>query len=470
MHFEEVQPRPPLHQGLTAHTDAKGQTVRDELYIAYIGRVVGLNRMLPALWLIPASLAAPILTPLYAALWWGATLALIVVASMRLNALAGRHRMGNTRGGDLECAVLTALPTLSASLLIAAIFPTGTQTLDFALLLTLVASMTLMAGFGPPTRLCTAAAVCPPLAALCAGLLKGADLESLAVAAFVVMYACACFVLARSIRNDRRSQIENRERVAEALEEARAANLAKSKFLAAMSHELRTPLNAILGFSEVIVTQTLGPVGSVKYLEYAKDIHFSGNHLLNLINDVLDLAKIEAGKIEVERQALDPAALIEATVRMTAPRARTHEVSLRTVVAAQGVILYADERASTQALLNVVTNAIKFNRPGGEVVVELVIPDDGGVLFKVSDDGPGIPADQIERLFEPFEQGENSYNKGRNGTGLGLAIVRSLMKMHGGRVWIESDIGAGTTVFLHFPDSDALAVQGTPFAATAQQR
>jgi len=430
--------------------------VRDALSADSLVHLIRIYLAQPVLWLIPALFCAMHAPPGVIAVCWTVGAAASLISSRAMQRARARYEQGEgTLELDSRMVLWLGFPAISVSAPLFFIFPSGDPNFDVILVLTLVISLTVVAGVGTPRGSWLAAATGPQAVALTIGILEQRTLSSLAFAAFLMFYVTVCFVLARAVREDRGRQIETRRRLAEALADARAANTAKSKFLAAMSHELRTPLNAILGFSEVIATQTLGPVGSVKYLEYAKDIHFSGNHLLNLINDVLDLAKIEAGKIEIDRQMLDPCSLLEAAIRMTTPRAQAGGVKLDSAIETRDLVLFADERAATQALLNVVTNAVKFNQPGGTVHVELTRSTAGGVRFVVRDDGPGIPADQIDRLFEPFEQGENGYSKGKNGTGLGLAIVRSLMKVHGGHVWIESQVGEGTTVYLEFPHGGA---------------
>ena len=446
-----LDPRDGNAQADGAQPAGSQRAVEHELHRGFLSNAARLYLVQPVLWIIPAIFCSVLWPTLDVVLCWTAMTVVTLVSGVVLRRSAEKAFAGrNGAKPDNSDLFWLALPAICASIPTAVFFPTGLHQLDIVLLITLGISFTVLAGLGPTTAAFLAIAG-PQTLALTIGIVKGGGFGTLAFAAFFLFYVLVCFVIARAVREERRKHIESRQRLVEALAEARAANTAKSKFLAAMSHELRTPLNAILGFSEVIATQTLGPVGSVKYLEYAKDIHFSGNHLLNIINDVLDLAKIEAGKVEIERQLLDPYALIEATVRMMTPRAKDRNVALRTQIHAPDLILFADERAATQALLNVVTNAVKFNRAGGEVRIELKGSAQGGVLFSVRDTGPGIPADQIERLFEPFEQGENGYNNGKNGTGLGLAIVRSLMKVHGGQVWIESTLDKGTAVFLEFP-------------------
>ncbi len=232
--------------------------------------------------------------------------------------------------------------------------------------------------------------------------------------------------------------------------EAESANRSKTAFLANMSHELRTPLNAIIGFSEIISSQALGP-DNPRYPEYAGDIHISGTHLLTLINEILDVAKIEAGKMEIDPRPLDAAAILANIERVMAIRAGEKRLTLRFNVADNTPQLVADERALRQILLNLLSNAVKFTPQGGSIDVSCRPGRDGGVLISVKDSGPGIPADKLGQLFEPFTQVDNRFERNQGGTGLGLALVRGLARLHGGQAWIESEPGAGTEVFVYFP-------------------
>ncbi|MDE2264360.1 MAG: HAMP domain-containing histidine kinase [Alphaproteobacteria bacterium] len=232
--------------------------------------------------------------------------------------------------------------------------------------------------------------------------------------------------------------------------EAEAANAAKTAFLANMSHELRTPLNAILGFSDIIARQSMGPAAE-RYAEYANDIHTSGAHLLNLINDLLDVSKIEAGKMEIDPQPLDPWNALTTVKRILESKAKARDQSLTFAIAAGTPWPLADERAFHQIALNIVSNALKFTQDGGHIQVICRKGEGEGVLLVVKDDGPGIAPDKLERVFQAFSQVDNRYDRNGGGTGLGLSLVRGLINLHGGRVWIESELGHGTSVFVYFP-------------------
>jgi two-component system cell cycle sensor histidine kinase PleC len=233
--------------------------------------------------------------------------------------------------------------------------------------------------------------------------------------------------------------------------EAEAANASKTTFLANMSHELRTPLNAILGFSELIAHQTLGPIGTPRYSEYAADINTSGAHLLSLINDILDVAKIESGKMDIEPHLLDPKSVIEKALVVVLARARDKRQHVSIDIAKGGPSLYADERALKQIVINLASNAVKFTPEGGHIEISGRVTADGGYEFCIEDDGPGVSPELLDRIFMPFNQIDNRYNRQVGGTGLGLSLVRGLAELHGGRAWLESDVGAGVRAYVYFP-------------------
>jgi two-component system cell cycle sensor histidine kinase PleC len=233
--------------------------------------------------------------------------------------------------------------------------------------------------------------------------------------------------------------------------EAEAANASKTTFLANMSHELRTPLNAILGFSDLIANERLGPVGTTRYRDYAMDINSSGFHLLNLINDILDIAKIESGKLELEPKLLDPRDVIEQSVLVVMARAKEKNQTMTVDIENDPSGLVADERALKQMMINLTSNAVKFTPAGGTIEVCGARTADGGFQIRVQDNGPGIPPGLLENVFVPFNQVDNRYSRQAGGTGLGLSLVRGLANLHGGRAWIESEEGAGVRAFVYFP-------------------
>jgi len=233
--------------------------------------------------------------------------------------------------------------------------------------------------------------------------------------------------------------------------EAEAANGSKTLFLANMSHELRTPLNAILGFSEIIARECLGPVGSARYREYAGDIHNSGTHLLSLINDLLDVAKIESGKMEISPTGLETRRCLESALKFVALRARDRRQDLTIDVSEEATFLFADERALRQIVINLVSNSVKFASEGGKIEVRARHNAQGEFELLVWDNGPGIPRDRLEQIFEPFSQINNKFDRTVGGTGLGLSLVRGLAELHGGRAWIECEPGKGTYAYVTIP-------------------
>ena len=233
--------------------------------------------------------------------------------------------------------------------------------------------------------------------------------------------------------------------------EAETANASKTAFLANMSHELRTPLNAILGFSEIIAQECFGPVGSERYRDYAGDIHSSGAHLLSLINDLLDVAKIEAGRMDISATPLAAERVFDIALKLIGTKAREKDQALVIAVEETAPPLYADERAVKQMLINLVSNAVKFTPTGGRIEVIGGRAANGDFQMLVRDNGPGIPRDKLDKIFEPFSQVDNRFDRQAGGTGLGLALVRGLAELHGGRAWVESEFGKGCSVFVTLP-------------------
>ena len=231
---------------------------------------------------------------------------------------------------------------------------------------------------------------------------------------------------------------------------AEEANQSKSDFLANMSHELRTPLNAINGFSDIMKKEMFGPLGDPRYKEYVNDILFSGQHLLSLINDILDMSKIEAGKMTLNHEIMQMDEMIQQVIRIVRGRAEDNRLQLIYDVKELPEI-EADSRAVKQVLLNLMTNAIKFTPEGGAVSCE-VTPNSAGLIVKISDTGIGIAQEDIDRLAKPFEQIDSQHSRQHEGTGLGLALSKSLVELHGGNFKIESKVGQGTSVSFTLPN------------------
>jgi cell cycle sensor histidine kinase DivJ len=252
----------------------------------------------------------------------------------------------------------------------------------------------------------------------------------------------------------------------EARDAAMSASRAKSAFLANMSHELRTPLNAIIGFSELMTREIFGPLGNGRYQEYAKLIHDSGGHLLDLINGVLDMSKIEAGKFEVYEEIFELEDIVSSSLRFVRLAAERSGVELKSEIARETTQIFADRRAVKQILVNLLSNGIKFTPRGGEVRIITRLAEKG-VEIKVLDTGIGISRADLERLGKPFEQAEGAMTRGKEGTGLGLALVKSLAAMHGGEAVLESALGSGTSVTLRLPYA-AVAADGSHVKAQAK--
>ncbi|HUD51503.1 PAS domain-containing sensor histidine kinase [Parvibaculum sp.] len=251
------------------------------------------------------------------------------------------------------------------------------------------------------------------------------------------------------LQHQARQLVDLAEKYAAEKTRAESANRSKSEFLANMSHELRTPLNAIIGFSEMMETGMFGPLGSPKYTEYAHDIRSSGQHLLELINDILDMSKIEAGRMTLEKQPTDLGTVIEESLRLVSGRA---EIASVKVVNEVGPLpkIDADKRAIKQVLLNLLSNAIKFTPAGGTITMHGGA-EAGFVSIAVEDTGIGIPAHALPKIGRPFEQVESQHSKKHKGTGLGLALSRSLVELHGGTLTIASTEGVGTRVTFTLP-------------------
>ena len=250
--------------------------------------------------------------------------------------------------------------------------------------------------------------------------------------------------------------------------QAEQADRSKSEFLANMSHELRTPLNAIIGFSEVMEKETFGPLGSVKYRSYAKDIKRSGKHLLALISDILDLSKVESGKHELREDDVDVASVAHAAYRLVRPGAAEKRLRLDLNVATDAPLLRADERKLTQILINLLSNAIKFTAAEGSVSLDIRCDATLGYVFEVSDTGIGIAPENIPKAMSQFSQIDSPINRKADGTGLGLPLTKALIELHGGSLTLRSELGVGTTATARFPAERILdtrpAIPATPAA------
>ncbi len=266
----------------------------------------------------------------------------------------------------------------------------------------------------------------------------------------------------RRARDDLEIRVEERTRELKdreaalllAKEQAEIANRAKSEFLANMSHELRTPLSAIIGFAEILLDERLRPDDPAQAEDYVKDIHGSGQHLLNLINDILDLSKIEAGNARLNETEIDLHSTVASCLRLMAPRALSGELEMTSKLSEPPLpLLYADPRMVKQILTNLLSNAVKFTPPGGRIEVSAWLDRDGAYFLQVTDSGIGIAADDIPKALARFEQIEGQHSRRFDGTGLGLPLTKALVELHGGSFWLESEVGDGTTVRIRFPET-----------------
>lgn len=244
--------------------------------------------------------------------------------------------------------------------------------------------------------------------------------------------------------------VHSLEKLAIAKAELEAANASRSRFLSIISHELRTPMNAIIGFSEILKNEMLGPIGTKKYVEYAGDICTSGQHLLSLINDLLDMSKVEAGKWRLKHSDVNVETLVRSCARLMSEQAASGNIAIELSFSNTQNPVFIDERAIRQVLLNLLSNALKFTGKAGSVRINTAI-DDALLNIAVIDNGVGIQECDLSRVFKPFEQGENNLNRTHEGTGLGLSLCKSLVELHGGTISLDSHEGEGTMVAFSLP-------------------
>ncbi len=263
--------------------------------------------------------------------------------------------------------------------------------------------------------------------------------------------ATGIFTGFRGTAQDMTDRISREAELMQRRDEAEAASRAKSEFLATVSHELRTPLNAIIGFSELMTAETFGPLGSPSYKEYAGDIHQSAQHLLELINDILDVSKIEAGRTDLEEDTIDPVSVAKSAMRLVTDRAQHNGVRLELDLPIGLPLLHGDQRAIKQILLNLLSNAVKFTPEGGQVTLSARIDDNGDYLLMVDDNGIGMTAQEIEVALTPFGQVDSRLARRFPGTGLGLPLSSGLTRLHGGTLTVESTPNEGTHILVRLP-------------------
>ncbi len=281
---------------------------------------------------------------------------------------------------------------------------------------------------------------------------NAAQVRFLGYFAFVILVSVALFLItnARKVRDKRLSL---------ALERALVANEAKSQFLANMSHELRTPLNAIIGFSDILKNQTFGLIENPKYVEYSNYIHSSGQHLLKLINDVLDISVIESKNVEINASKLDPVDLVESCLSMLQERSEIAGIRLVAFPSPDLPKLLADETRVKQIMLNLIGNALKFSPSGSDVKIKIYRDLQEGLTIEVVDLGIGIAKEDITRIITPYEQIKEAGTGLNDGVGLGLFITNRLIELHGGKLEIESILGSGTNIFVRFPKERVIEKQ-----------
>jgi len=256
-----------------------------------------------------------------------------------------------------------------------------------------------------------------------------------------------------SMRTDITALKQRQEDLSSQQQRADSANKAKTDFLLTMSHELRTPLNAIMGFSEVMKRQLRGPLGDERYVDYAKDIYDSASHLLAVINNILDISRIEAGRLELDEQAVVLGDEIENALRQLEEEARGADVKLISNIEPDLPLLLGDAHKIQQIVINLVANAIRYMPDSGKVMVGAGREEHGGIMLRVEDDGAGMSAEDVERVISPFVRLSNPMVRAHDGTGLGLPLVKALVELHGGQFTLTSDVGKGTAGTAIFPKS-----------------
>jgi two-component system cell cycle sensor histidine kinase PleC len=450
-----------------------------ELLLTYARNRLSAAFALPLLIAIVAATATTWIEPWRAVAWALAAFAMHVVS------LVVCRRFNRLQAAEISIATWTrrfvamelvgALVWAAILFLARAPFPgSGLEVFQFATMLIVASVATMLASTVPVAAV---AGSVPVTLALVALFVSRADLLFIAFAIMAVGAELFFLILASRLHTATLTMLEYRAEkdlliaelgTAKAISDesrrrAEEANLAKSRFLATMSHELRTPLNAILGFSEVMKKEVLGPVENPTYRDYVDDIHASGQHLLNLINEILDLSRIEAGRYELYEEPVDLVGVVEECRHLVELRARNKGIAVSEHYERGMPRLWADDRAVRQIVLNLLSNAIKFTPGSGEVTIKVGWTSGGGQYLSIRDNGPGIPEEEIPIVLSSFGQGSLAIKSAEQGAGLGLPIVQALMRMHDGTFELRSKLREGTEAIACFPASrvmEALAPTG----------
>jgi two-component system, cell cycle sensor histidine kinase PleC len=462
-----------------AHGPSRKPDFEYDLLCMFARRELSASVALPLLATI-FSLASTFWAPvLHAAVWLAAVIAMKLVVVAVCRKLLSRPRLEvdvplwHRRLVWLELANGTAWAGIAAVGL-----GTADATGHVFMLACLIVKLAIRMTFASAVMTVLCAGTIPITLAVVARLLAQGDPFYFAMAAIAVGLHAYFIVLARGLnatalamlefraeKDALIAEIEGEKAISdEARRRAEAASVAKSRFLATMSHELRTPLNAILGFSEVMKGELLGPIRNGSYREYAANIHDSGRHLLQLINEVLDLSRIEAGRYELQEGPVRLASVAEECLRLLNLRAESKGLRVTLVAGKELEPLWADERAIRQICLNLLSNALKFTPGGGEITVTVSTNPEGGQMLVVKDNGPGIPKEEMPRVMQAFGQGYLAQQTAEGGTGLGLPIVQNLVRLHGGTFRLRSALRKGTEAIVCLPPARVLSARMTPSA------
>ncbi|MGI9353340.1 MAG: sensor histidine kinase [Rhizobiaceae bacterium] len=439
---------------------------KHELLAGFATNQINALFITPALLILAALLAAPWTGWLLTGFW--AVLAIITHAIPGV--LAKRYLAAN--GSDTESENWRRVFILTQGLVAGAwVFYTllhcsncGNQfsIIQFSTVLVFVGAISML---NHALGIASLMAVAPPALVLAGQLIYTNDTAMMTMGGILVAAVIFFFLIAKRFQTLLLSMLEHSTEketlIAEleteksfsegARERAEEANLAKSRFLATMSHELRTPLNAILGFSEIMRDEVFGPLGSDTYKDYINDIHNSGSHLLKLINEILDISRIEAGKHELNEENMKLVSIVDEARHMIDIKAKQKDIEIRTVYEEGLPEVWIDERAIRQVTLNLLSNALKFTPTGGEIKVKVGWTAKGGQYLSIKDSGPGIPEDEIPIVLSSFGQGTIAIKHAEPGTGLGLTIVQALLHMHQGRFELKSKLREGTEAIAYLP-------------------